>query len=1360
MATGRIDLAPMAPFDPLSDPSSLSQRWKTWKRRFETYLVALNVTATKQKRALLLYQAGQTTQDIFDTLAETGEDDDYDSAVAALDLYFSPQKHVDYEVFKFRDAKQQPHETIDQFATRLRKLAATCDFASVDKEVKSAIIQNCLSKRLRRYALLDNEVTLTKLLAKGRAFELSESQATGIEQSFGSASISDEVAEAVSPVTKNNNNSYNRDQQHTSFPRQDSSTQPQCRNCGGPWPHNNNICPAKGKSCLNCGKVNHFAKVCRSAPSRSKVRFSRKPAKQYPKVRKISGQPASSESSSEDEFIFTLNKQTLKDKTTPQVQIAVNNTSIKMVIDTGASIDIIDEVAFNTMRKHTPIALQRSTTRIFAYGATKQLPVMGKFNATLDCSTGSTTSEINVIEGNFGCLLSYKTASALGLIMLQVNNVKPKHSNHEQLLNEYANLFEGIGTLKNFEVKLHIDESVPPVAQPPRRIPFHMRQKVSDALDKLERDGIIEKISDATPWVSPLVVIPKKDGDIRLCVDMRMANQAIQRERHPTPTVDDLIHKLNGATVFTKLDLRSGYHQLSLAEESRHITTFATHKGLRRYKKLNFGTNSASEIFQQVISEQIRDIPNAINISDDIIIFGKTQADHDEALRAVFQRFSLIGLTLNWDKCEFSQSQLTFFGFVFSGDGISPDPTKVDAIRNCPPPRSVKDVRSFLGMATYCAKFIPNFSDLSEPLRELTRKNVSFSWTSRHAQSFDAVKAALTSETVMAYFDKTKETELITDASPSGLSAILTQKVPGSDERHVVAYVSRALSDVERRYSQTEREALAIVWAIERLHIYLYGGHFKLITDCKPVELILTNPKSRPPARIERWNLRLQDYDFEVSYTKGIDNPSDFLSRHLPVNDHTEDKHFQTIADNYVCFLTHHAIPKAMTLPEIQQATMVDPTLKFLKNLITTGKWHLIDSIDIQSNPNINLANLKAFQKIKTELTLNEHDGIILRGSRIVLPECLRLKAIRIAHEGHQGLVKTKKLLREKVWYPGIDKLAKHTVDTCILCQANGPNSHPEPFRMTTLPPEPWHTVNIDFCGPFPGGAYLLVVIDAYSRFPEVEIVSSTSAKSTILKLERIFATHGIPQVLKSDNGPPFPSHEFQQFLKELGIKHKPSSPLWPQGNGEAENFMKPLGKAVRSAHHENKDWKREIFKFLLNYRATPHATTGKSPAELLYNRPIRTKLPQVTVESKSPLHQEVKERDAMSKKTMKGYADTKTRAKVSDIKKGDIVLVRQPKSNKMSTKHDPAPYQVLHRRGNRVTAIRHGKYITRNISFFKKLSHLKEYGSSQLKDLADEDCHSSDSEVGDEAEQNDPDPRYPVRERHRVPRYGNNIYD
>ena len=276
---------------------------------------------------------------------------------------------------------------------------------------------------------------------------------------------------------------------------------------------------------------------------------------------------------------------------------------------------------------------------------------------------------------------------------------------------------------------------------------------------------------------------------------------------------------MNGAKVFSKLDLRSGYHQLTLYKDSRYITAFATHKGLHRYTRLNFGTHSASEIFQKVIHDQIKHIPRALNISDDVIIYGKSQNEHDAALRAVCQRFMEIGLTLNDGKCLFNQNKLTFFGLVFSSDGISADPAKVSAIKNAPAPRCVNDIRSLLGMATSCAKFIPNFSDLTEPLRKLTVKNAHFRWTNDEECAFNNVKRALTSDKVMAYFDQNKHTELTTDASPWGLSAILSQRMPGTNDQKVVAYISRSLSEVERRYSQTEHEAITSLLAWSKIYI-------------------------------------------------------------------------------------------------------------------------------------------------------------------------------------------------------------------------------------------------------------------------------------------------------------------------------------------------------------------------------------------------------------------------------------------------------------------------------------------------------------------------------------------------------------
>ena len=386
----------------------------------------------------------------------------------------------------------------------------------------------------------------------------------------------------------------------------------------------------------------------------------------------------------------------------------------------------MDEDSFSKVSKTCVAQLYPSNKRIFAYGSDSQLAVLGQFTADIGTRAKHIQTTIHVLQGNHGSLLSYGTARDLDLVEVKVNQVQRSQHASDELIHQFPSLFHGIGKLKDAEVQLHIDETITPVAQAARRIPFHLRKQVSEELDNLERQGIIEKVEGATPWVSPLVVIPKKNGGVRLCVDMRMPNKAIRRERHPSPTVDDLIHNLNGATVFSKLDLRAGYHQIPLAAKSRYITTFATHKGLRRYTRLNFGTNSASEIFQHMISEQLRDITGAFNISDDVIVYGKTQADHDKALRAVFQKFADINLTLNKSKCEFNKSSLSFFGFVFSKEGISPDPDKVRAIHNMSPPKSVPEVQSFLGMATYCAKFIPSFSDISQPLRELTRKNVRF----------------------------------------------------------------------------------------------------------------------------------------------------------------------------------------------------------------------------------------------------------------------------------------------------------------------------------------------------------------------------------------------------------------------------------------------------------------------------------------------------------------------------------------------------------------------------------------------------------------------------------------------------------
>ena len=545
---GRMDFAPLMPFDPHSAPSSIGQRWQAWRRRFETYLRALNITNTTRQRALLLYQVGQATQEIFDTIPENGADDDYATALATLDAYFLPKKSVDFEIFQFRQAKQRPDETVSQYATRLRQLAAHCEFNNVDTEIKSAIIQNCASKRLRRYVLREENLTLTSLLSKASALETSENQAVGIEQTLEQAL-----------TLRHKTTERPRKPSHRSSRKQNAP----CGNCGFALPHHG-PCPAKGKNCNACGKRNHFAKVCRTVkkPNSQGKHLPHVPIHRLTEESNEHCPPYTSPPTSDDEFLFTLASTSTK---TPIVKVKINDQPVKMLLDTGASTDILDKATYDKLSAVKPIALTKSPVNIFAYGSQSPLPVVGKFDATIESKRNISVSTIYVLEGSAGSLLSYNTANDLGLIKLSVNATNGKPFASDTLKERFPQLFNGIGCLRNFEVKLHIDERIPSVAQAARRIPFHMRRKVSEALNELEKQDIIERVDGPTPYISPLVVIPKKDGSVRLCVDMRIPNKAIQRTRHPSPTIDDLIHIMNGATVFSKLDLKSGYHQLTLA---------------------------------------------------------------------------------------------------------------------------------------------------------------------------------------------------------------------------------------------------------------------------------------------------------------------------------------------------------------------------------------------------------------------------------------------------------------------------------------------------------------------------------------------------------------------------------------------------------------------------------------------------------------------------------------------------------------------------------------------------------------------------------------------------------------------------
>ncbi|XP_037136291.1 uncharacterized protein K02A2.6-like [Syngnathus acus] len=419
------------------------------------------------------------------------------------------------------------------------------------------------------------------------------------------------------------------------------------------------------------------------------------------------------------------------------------------------------------------------------------------------------------------------------------------------------------------------------------------------------------------------------------------------------------------------------------------------------------------------------------------------------------------------------------------------------------------------------------------------------------------------------------------------------------------------------------------------------------------------------------------------------------MSRH-PQTLHTPSITDDVDTEMHVSFIATHAVPKAMTLEEVKRETRGDPLLQHVVRIIHSGNWDGLRDNATQFDQ----STLRTFYNIREELTTVDGGSLVLKGTRLVMPVTLQSRALALAHEGHQGIVKTKQLLREKVWFPKIDKQTEELISRCLPCQSSTPKTEHQPLQMSELPQGPWEDVAVDFCGPFPSGDYLLVLIDEYSRFPFVEIMPSTSACKLIPVLDKIFSTVGIPKVVKSDNGPPFSSKDFSDFARYLGFHHRKITPYWPQANAAVERFNRTLTKAIHTATLEGKPWKQELYKFLRNYNATPHHTTNRPPAEVFYGRPINIKLPSI---SHPPSDDDLRRTDGLKKDKMKKYADERRNASHSVLKEGDVVLIQQRKTGKLVTPFNPNPYKVITVKGTMVTAQRHEHKLTRHRSHLQQ---------------------------------------------------------
>lgn len=829
---------------------------------------------------------------------------------------------------------------------------------------------------------------------------------------------------------------------------------------------------------------------------------------------------------------------------------------------------------------------------------------------------------------------------------------------------------------------------VTPVAQPYRRAPVHLERKLEEKLDSLERRGIIERVNEPCQWVSALVPVLKANGEVRPCVNMRPANKAIVRENHPLPTCEQMWALLSGSKVFSKLDIKDAFHQIELSPGSRFITTFISKRGLMRYTRLMFGINNAPELFQKAMDKILAGCEGSIAYLDDILVFGKDLNDHDAKLSKVLSRLQDYNVQLNEEKLELRKKKVKFVGHYISELGVQPAIDKLEAVRKFRAPASPEELRSFLGLIAYLGHFIPNLATKAAPLRRLVIEGkTGFEWKEEHEDCFRNLKESISEDMKLTFFDPSKETVVIVDASPVGLGAILTQK-GGKNGAEIVMFASKTLSAPETRYCQTEKEALAIVWGVERFSHFLLGSSFTVVTDHKPLTHIF-QPLSKPCARIERWVLRLQPYEFAVVYKKGKENIADPFSRLSAVDKDPET--FDEDSDHYVNALLENSTIEAVSLAEIKETGEEDAEFGKFVAALEQEKW----SPDISK-----------WRQYAGEFAVDR--GLLLRGDKIFIPQQLRKRVLNAAHEGHPGRDKMLKRLREKVWWPTLSTDVEVIFQACQLCAMVARPTPPLPMKRRDLPDGPWRDVAIDFTSASSYGKELLVIIDYYSRFVEIKIQTGLTASETTKSLRKVFSVLGFPRSLTCDNGQPFASSEFKEFCVEFNIKIFHTPPYWPQANGLVEKQNSGIKKRLQiSKAVGSKNWQSDLlFDYLIMYRSTPQDTTGKSPFELMFGRKMQDKIPALLKPQGGALDKEVRERDKQLKEKGKRESDKRRGAKQSDIDVGDCVLLKNLPGNKLTPNFGSERYTVKKMVGGDCIIVSQAEGIERrrNITALKKV--------------------------------------------------------
>ncbi|GFX32226.1 retrovirus-related Pol polyprotein from transposon 412 [Trichonephila clavipes] len=836
----------------------------------------------------------------------------------------------------------------------------------------------------------------------------------------------------------------------------------------------------------------------------------------------------------------------------------------------------------------TLVDLSRKTIPVRICNVTEKPRVFQKGEVLATCSP------VTCVCKSSSLLLS-NSPQQLTPDLLENAELSPEQkSSAERLFQEFEDVFSrNSSDIGHTTVTQHRIDTAdhPPIKQHPRRLPFAKQEEVGTLLREMQENDIIEPSS--SPWASPIVLVRKKDGSTRFCVDYRKLNDVTKKDSYPLPRIDDTLDTLSGHKWFSTLDLKSGYWQVEIHPEDREKQHSLPAKDYGR---------------------------------------GRTFEEHLQNIRKVLSKLSDANLKLNPSKCKFFQKEVNYLGHIISAEGVRTDPEKVSAVKNWKRPENLRELRSFLELCTYYRKFVKGFSNIARPLHKLTESKQKFQWTKECEDSFLQLKEALTSSPILIYPQPDKPFILDTDASNESVGAVLSQEIDGQER--VVAYWSKCLSKPERNYCVTRKELLAIVKAIEHFHHYLYGQKFLLRTDHASLTWLMNFRNTE--GQVARWIQRLNEYYFDIRHRKGSSHGNaDALSRRPCPENCRHCSRVETKYDYAIRQITTSTAtpPDPWSDEKVREDQMADPDIKplieFMESSSNKPSWQDISAYSPTTKQywalwnSLHLRNGVLYRKFESE------DGKTFRW-QLVLPRSRIPEVLKELHGsptgGHFGVMKTLHRVRERFCWGKVRADVEQWCKSCDACSARkGPKIRSRGKLHRYNVGAPFERIAFDILGPLPrtasGNKYLLVVIDYFTKWPEVYPIPDQEAPTVAeAVVQHWISRYGVPLQIHSDQGRNFVSAVLKGVCELLGIDKTKTTPLHPQSDGMVERFNRTILNNLSLMVSKNQqDWDQKVPLFLLAYRSAVHETTGYSPSQMLFGRDLR--LPCDLLFGRPPIH-------------------------------------------------------------------------------------------------------------------------------------------